>query len=404
MSQTLQTLTPILKEMYENGVKDLLNNETTAWSRIKTTSEGTTSTAGGKYVTFALHTRRNNGIGSRNEMETLPTPGRQQYARAYIPMRYHYASVGITGQAIELASTDAQAFASSIKEETTRIKDDVSKERNRQFFGDGLGTRGVAAGAAVGSDLELTNVKQIDEGGRYDIMTGATETVRVSDVIVDTIDYDTNTVTFDKAATGAVAGDILVRHKSYDREIHGLGSVLSDTTTLYGVDPAEVSQWKAVINDNGGTDTAISELMLVRMADKLKSNGAKASVIWTTPGVLRAYFSLLSGQRRYVNTQKFEGGYSGLAFQSPSGGEVPMLTDSDVPEGEAIFLNEKDIKFYQLHDYKFMDRTGSMWTQVHDADGKYDAYEATMSNYSEMGVHKRNSHGVIRNIIEDSDS
>ena len=155
MSQTLQTLTPLLKEIYENGVKDMLNNETTAWSRIQSTSAGTTSTAGGKYVSFALHTRRNNGIGSRNEMEPLPSPGRQGYARAFIPMRYHYASVGITGQAIELANTDPQAFASSLKEETTRIKDDISKERNRQFFGDGLGTRGVVSGAPTGTTFLL---------------------------------------------------------------------------------------------------------------------------------------------------------------------------------------------------------------------------------------------------------
>ena len=403
MAQTLQTLTPILKEMYESGVKEMLNNETAAWSRIQSTSAGTTSTAGGKYVTFALHTRRNNGIGSRNEMEPLPSPGRQGYARAFIPMRYHYASVGITGQAIELAATDPQAFASSIKEETTRIKDDISKERNRQFFGDGLGTRAVISSGVAGSDAVMNSVKQLDLGGRYDIMTEATAVVRVSDVIVEDIDYSDNTVTFNKAITGAAAGDILVRHRSYDREIHGLGSVLRDDTVLYGVDPNEVPQWKAAVNNNNDTPTAISELMMVRMADKLKSDGSKPSVIWTTPGILRAYWSLLAGQRRYVNTQKYDGGYSGLSFQSPSSGEVPLLTDSDVPAGDMIFLNEKDIKFYQLHDYKFMDRTGSMWQQVRDTEGKYDAYEATMSNYSEMGVHKRNSHGVIHNVIEDVD-
>lgn len=404
MAQTLQTLSPLLKEMYESGVKDLLNNETAAWNRIQSTSAGTTSTAGGKYVTFSMHVKRNNGIGSRNEMETLPTPGRQGYARAFIPMRYHYASVGITGQAIELANTDAQAFASAQKEEITRIKNDISKERNRQFFGDGLGTRGVVSGAPTGTTVPVVATNQLDDGGRYDIMVGATADVRVANVIASSVDYDDDTITFDGATlTGVEEGDIIVRHKSYDREIHGLGAVLSDTTTLYGVDPAVVSQWKAKINDNGGTSTAISELMMTRMVDRLKKDGNKPTVIWTTPGVLRAYWSLLSGQRRYVNTKDYAGGYSGLSFQTPSSGEIPMLTDSDVAPGSMYFLDEKDIKFYQLHDYKFMDRTGSMWSQVRDAEGRYDAYEATMSNYSEMGVHNRGAHGLITNITEDQD-
>lgn len=403
MAQTLTTLAPVLKEMYEDGVKSLLNDEVAAWNRIQSTSAGTTSTAGGKYVTFSMHVKRNNGIGSRNEMEPLPSPGRQGYARAYIPMRYHYASVGITGQAIELANTDAQAFVSAQKEEMTRIKNDISKERNRQFFGDGLGTRAVITGAPVGTTIPVKATNQLDDGGRYDIMVGATATVRVSNVVASSVDYDGNKISFQGATlTGVASGDIIVRHRSYDREIHGLGSILSDTSVLYGVNPAEVSQWKAKIVKNA-SPTAISELMMTRMVDKLKKDGTKPTVAWTTPGVLRAYWSLLSGQRRYVNTTKYEGGYSGLSFQTPSSGEIPMLTDSDVTPGDMIFLDEKDIKFYQLHDYKFMDRTGSMWRQTQDAEGVYDAYEATMSNYSEMGCHKRGAHGKITNIIEDAD-
>ncbi len=43
-----------------------------------------------------------------------------------------------------------------------------------------------------------------------------------------------------------------------------------------------------------------------------------------------------------------------------------------------------------------MDRDGSMWQRVVG----FDAYEATMFQYSELGTHRRNSHGVIQDLTE----
>lgn len=399
MPADLSTLTPVLKEVYDGGVNDQLNEEHKAWSRIKSTSKGT-GKAGGKYVNFAIHTKRNNGLGSRNEWEALPEAGHQGTAEGMLQLRSHYATIELTGQAIELVNEDYQAFISGQKMEVERIKNDIAAERNKQFFGDGTGVRTIATGAPVGQVIPVVNAGQLDEGGRYDIHAVGTAAKKTT-VIVTEIDETENTVTVTGTVTGIVATDGFVRFGSYDREIHGIGAILSDTTTLYGIDPEVERVWRAQVKTHA-TPTAISELMLLRMNARIKKAGGKTSVVWTTPEIQRAYFALLQSSRRFVNTQKFEGGYSGLAFQTPNG-EIPLLDDWDAPAGNMAFLDEAMITRYSKHEgYKVMDRGGGMWRQKQDANGTYDAYTARMYEYSEMGTYRRNTHGLITNVQGDS--
>lgn len=403
MPQNLQTLTPLLKEIYEGGLNKQLNNEVKAWNRVKSVAKNSDK-MGGKYVNFPIHISRNSGIGSRRENEALPEAGAQGFEEAMLPWRYHYASVQLTGQAIELANTDYQSFASALTTEMSAIKDDLSKERNRQFFGDGLGTRTITTGAPSGQVIPVADARQLELNGIYDVMVGATNVVRQT-VTITNYDYTAgaNKVTVSGTVTGITTNDIWVRKGSYDREIHGIASIISDSTTLYGINPATVPVWKAEVKTHGSA-TAISELMMTRMADRIYRNGGKTTVMWTTLEILRAYFALLASNRRFTNTQKFEGGHSGVAFQSPTGGEVPFLADIDAPVGEINYLNEKELTYYSRHDgFKFMDRSGSMWTQKRDVNGKYDAWDATLYEYSELATTRRNTHGKITNVLGDTE-
>ena len=87
MGATLATVTQITKEIYGPRIVDQLEDETTLLKRIEKTSKGTESTTGGKYVTFPLRTRRNSGIGYRNELEQLQNAGQQGYQSVRVPLR-----------------------------------------------------------------------------------------------------------------------------------------------------------------------------------------------------------------------------------------------------------------------------------------------------------------------------
>ena len=403
--QTMATLMPLLKEVYEKGVSNQLNNEIASWSRVKRKVK-TSTLHGGKYVDFPIHVRRNSGIGSRNENEALPSAGAQGYAEAHVKWRYNYAAIALTGPAIELASDDPASFADSLNEEKTRIVDDLSKERNRQYFGNGTGARTKVTVVPAGKVIGVADLRQLDDGGVYDIVS-PTGTVRGT-VTIDNYD-DTpgaNTITILEAAApaGVALNDVFVRKGSWDREIHGLGSIISKTSVLYDIDPANEKVWRAHVHGDASTPTDISEMRLTRMADAIKIAGGKTTVLLTRPEILRAYFGLLQSSRRYVNTQTFATGHSGLTFQSPSGGEVPFLSDADAPAGEIQFVNEDELKFYAKFDgYKFMDRTGSIWRQKVDANGAYDAYEANLVEYSELATKRRNTHGKIVGVKHDAE-
>ena len=82
MAATLATIEPYLKEVYTGKIRRQLNEEITTLKRVTRSGSGVSSETNGKYVTFPIHTRRNSGLGSRNEMDPLPVPGQQGYAAA----------------------------------------------------------------------------------------------------------------------------------------------------------------------------------------------------------------------------------------------------------------------------------------------------------------------------------
>lgn len=402
MAQTMASLDPVLKEVYVGTLNDQLNNETRALNRVESSKQGVGSyDSGGKYVNFPIHTSRNSGVGARNESEALPSAGFQGTKEAILGLKYQYASIELTGQTFELASTKYQTFANAVDLEMERIKDDLSKDRSRQYFGNGLGTIATVVSVA-GQVITVDNAWHLQDNEIVDIMVAATATIRQAGIVVTTADIDANTTTVTGTLTGVVAGDIIVRKGSYNREWTGLGAIIDNTSTLYGINPATTRVWKSEVNTQSGTPTALAEATFMRMSDRIRRNGGKTTAILTSLGVQRAYWLLLSQQRRQVNTQKFDGGYDALGFAAGQGGDIPIIADIDAPKNTALFVNEKQIQMYKPHGFKFMDRDGSMWKQKVDANGVYDAYRASLYEYSELGTFRRNTHGKITNIIEDA--
>jgi hypothetical protein len=194
-----------------------------------------------------------------------------------------------------------------------------------------------------------------------------------------------------------------VRAGSYGKNWTGLGAIISDSGALYGVDPADVDQWRAYVDSNSGTPRVLSEEMIIEAVDATSANGGKTSVLLTSKGVRRAYFSLLKQNREFVNTtqenKKFEGGFTGLGFTTDEG-EIPLVSDNDCPDGNMYGLDESHLKVYRDHDWKFMNRTGSNWIQIPGsvAGTMKDGYQATMFQYSELGIDSRGAHFIIKDL------
>lgn len=404
MPASLATVAVLLKEVYEPTMRKQLNDDTVALKRVKSSSDGIETTVGGRYVTFPIKTRRNSGIGARNELEALPSPGQQGNAAGRVGLKYLYGGVQLSGQTFELANTNYQAFTSVLEQELTGLTTDLAKDQNRQVYGDGTGA--IAIATAIGTAVNtftagtgLTSYVQMDE--MIDIIAAANiaagTPVVVSNRKITGVNVVTGVYTFDGAPASTGVGDIMVRTGNVNREWTGFSKIINDVGTLYNLDPNVEPVWKSEV-DAAGTPAApraLSEGLMINMTDRIRANGGKTSAIFSNLGVRRAYYNLLVSQRQYVNTKEFTGGFSGLAFTTDAG-DIPFVVDVDAPKQTQYFVNEKELTLYRQGDWSWMNRDGSMWQRVIG----FDAYQALMFQYSEIGCHRRNTHGVIKNITE----
>lgn len=396
MGATLTTATNILKEIYEPRIREQLQNHLKTSKRLEQTSEGVTSEVGGKYVIFPIHVRRNHGIGARLEMEALPTAKNQGYARAQVDLAYLYGSIRLSGPTMELAQSNFQSFASILDQEVNGIQRDLAKDMNRQVYGTSVGVLGSVTGVNTAGLIPMTNTQYMEVGMEVDVYNAAGDTLKTTAAGATVTAVVKNvSITIDETPTATVAGDIVVRQGSLNRETIGLEQIVSDTGTLYNINPSTETVWKSVVNDNSGVNRALSESLMITMVDDIHTNGGNTTAIFTTLGVRRSYFNLLVQQRRYCDTKDFEGGFKGLAFTTDNG-EIPLISDVDCQPNRMYFLNEKELKIYRESDWSFMDRDGSKWQRVIG----YDAYDATLYKYCQLGTHRRNTHGLIDDITE----
>jgi hypothetical protein len=395
LGATLTTATNILKEIYEPKIREQLQNWNKAAKRIEQTSEGVTSEVGGKYVVFPIHTRRNHGIGARQEMEQLPTAQNQGYSQARVQLAYLYGSLRLSGPSIELANSNFQAFASVLDEEVNGVQRDLAHDMNRQTFGTHAGILMTANAAYAANTITTTNTQYMEVGMYVDIYASDLTTLRAAGRNVTAVTGGTSIVVDGAAIATGASGDVVVRAGSINRETIGFQEIVNNTGTLFNVDPTVETSWKSVVNANGGTGRAVSEGLMIKMADDIYTNGGNTTVMFTTLGVRRAYFNLLTQQRRFTDTTDFEGGFKGLAFTTDNG-DIPLVTDVDCQPSRMYFLNEKEMKIYRENDWSFMDRDGSKWQRVIG----YDAYDATLYSYRNMGTHRRNSHGLLSDLTE----
>jgi len=401
MGATLATVATLCKEIYEPKLRKQLNDDAVTIKRITRSSDNISNEVGGRYVTFPIKTRRNAGIGARNELEALPTAGQQGYNAARVGLKYLYGRIQLSGQTIELVNTNTQAFVSALESELSGLKTDLAKDQNRQVYGDGSGAIAVAGTAAAGTNTFLAkDAMYAQQGMQIDIIDGTTlhfinPTVKASNRQITGINTVTNVITFNGAVVTTAIGDIIVRNGNVNREWTGFNKIFKDTGSRYNLDPAAEPIWAAVVDANGGVNRALSEGLMISLADQVRANGGKTTAIFSNLGVRRAYFNLLVQQRQYTNTKDFGGGFTGLSFTTDAG-EIPFMVDVDAPKNTLYFVNEDEFTVYRQADWEFMDRDGSMWNRV----AGYDAYEAVMYQYSELGCHRRNTQAIMADITE----
>jgi len=365
-------------------------------------SSASNITRNGKEVVFDTHVGRNQGIGARDVREKLPTAGAQKYKQAHLYLKNLYGSIEVDGQLFEQAAEDYQAFINVVDNEIKGLRRDLAVDMNRQIYGDGTGTLGVVAAAATASlTVEFDDVHWIDYGMVVDVLDASGAFAQLhNEVSVVSVDTATSIVTFDTAVTVAV-GDIIVRASnstnSYNKELTGLGAIVSATGALHEIDPADTPVWASteVTLGSAGSPGTLTELDLISLVQKVDKQGGDVDVFLASPGVYNAYWNLLQSFRQFTNTASLTGGQRSFSFEA-LGKPIKFVSDYAAPKGTLFALSSKELVLNRKKDWSWMDRDGSMWSRVSDTD----AYEARYYMYGELGTYRRNAHAKLSNIAE----
>lgn len=446
----------VLKTFYLPAIREQINNATVLLRRLKRNQESVS----GKNATIAVHYGRNLGTIALGDGGALPDAGYQKVIETIVPMKYNYGRITVSGPTIAATRDARGAYAKALDYEMKGLVKDLSKDLNRQLWGSGQGILArwqattdsntyvlqkayipSAGGAGFGSTF----------GSKYLMPEGATgmEAVPVvytanSAITVDTTSIAPSAVT--KNATNdtitatdpevtEAAGTVWVKGNSSravlttgdsdtetaPKEMMGLWGIVNDispcrafTTNgvvaassgltgmagLQGLAESTYAWWQANVfshaNGRYQTQRALTTDMMQEAVDSVEeqlsddTGGALSpSIIATTRAIRRKYVDLLVADKRFVDWKVMDGGYKVVEFNG-----IPIVVDNDALDGDMYFLYEPSMQIYQMSDLEWMERDGNVLNRV----SGYDAYEATLFWYAELGCSRRNVNAVLTDI------
>lgn len=454
----LTTWAEVLKTFYLPAIQDQLNRDTILSDMIDVNEEDVS----GKNATIECHYGRNTGTGARADGGTLPTATYQKFKTCTVPMKYNYGRVSFTGPTIAATRDAKGAYARVMDTEIRGVVDDLQKEVNRQLWGAGYGMLGrwYESNSGVSYDIQADyrGFTAAQSGDRFGSTFGAkyleennsavpvvlssmgastgTYTVDTTDIAVSAWTWATGSTKYDvitctNPGVSEAAGTFYVRPGSLGAattnggqrlEMMGLRGIVDklplDDINIYdgtndrlatanvdylqGLNCETTYTWFAANVDQHASgryagQRAITDKLLQAMFDKIEKKAGKdygPNMAITTRAIRREILTLWKTDRRFVNTMEFDGGWKGLEYNG-----IPIFVDNDAIDGEIYFLTTKDLQIYRMSDYDWMDRDGAILFRLTG----YDAYEAVLFRYAELGVKRRNTQGVIADLSYDRD-
>jgi hypothetical protein len=179
----------------------------------------------------------------------------------------------------------------------------------------------------------------------------------------------------------------------------GLDATYNDP--LQGLDVSTYSWFKGIVDAHPSGryagQRALSLKLMQKMFDRVEEAAGKdvgPNLIQTTRALRAEYLELMQATRQNVNTMELDGGWKALDYNG-----VPLMVDSDAIDGEIYFLTTGSMAIFEMSGYDWMQKDGAILSRI----SGYDAYEAILYKYFELGVKRRHVNGVLCDLAYDED-
>lgn len=402
MPQSLANFTNAMKEVYEPGLRNAINNSNVVWAEAIKNEDDLV----GNEAVWSVQSGRSASTGARGELAALPTADRQRHIKPRRDLTYQYHTIKVSGPAKHLTRNDTSAFARALESEVKGAERDMKNDLSRQVFGQALTVNGslqtgvlatLSADPGATADFVVANedesvMRHFFKGMKLDVIDPATGAARAGSTGIEvlSVNKSTRTITMTAVANAAVAsGDFLVRSGNLNEEIDGLRFLIHATATYAGINPATEPVWAA--NSVGSTTTGVSEVIFDEAVEIVETDGSGDSPELFIAEHLqrRKLASLLQAQKRYDGRETtLTSGWKGLSLARGT-----LVADRYCPTTFFFGIHQPELQKFVGLDFQWDDDDGEVFFKALDGA---DAVEARFKGYVQLAATVRNAHVVGR--------
>jgi len=438
-TSTYQTLDGLLKDFYGPRIAETLNNENFMLKRLEKRKDMKWS---GRKVMFPVHTKRNTGVGFRDETGSIPDPGGQFYKQAEITDVLFYGTIQLTGLALDAVLSDRGGFRRALDSEMQGLVNDSKNHFGRAVWGmpvNGTGDNadrlncvlGTQTGAVVGgkstilAPLGYANADAASTTRYFRVgqalawgdpseaaQFGHNTPVGTGSGYVASVDSATEISVVAETGIAPAGGDQFVigsNHTNgsfeYDNGLNGLGTLDSSfqgltSQTFQGIPVTSGGDYTWQTYSKAHGDTTFDTTFLHSLLHNVQELGSGSPTMLASHySLLLEYVNVADAATRYSN-DVIKGGYQTITFASDK--VYDWVVDKFCPYGYVFALDETNMFWAVRRDFGWDDRGGAVLKSLAAGSGAQDGVKAFYKSYLQLAFNNLNSHGIARGIKVDS--
>lgn len=406
MSQlSIPTIAPVLNQMVAD-LQTQFENQTTFYNTVvKKKNDGFVN---GKGWRIPSYLRRPTGITAGTEGFSFNQPGLPAWDDMWVYPAQVALAWELSGRTIRnFNSGSKQSQISSIGEYMANVAAALTKDIERNCYGDGSGLRASASSSSGGTLTLLTAAAStfgatkgsvwLEVGEIYDVVSSA-GAIRGQAKVTSKAASNTAAVTyFGMTDTDVTSTDILVPTGGYLNFPRGLAYIVNNDTGVFQLlSRGTYTQLKSNVVDLSGAAITVSDFdqavsfVEIRGDNMGNRQGLNA---WMPVAQFSALTRLGQNLKRFMgDATKFDGSFQEFGF-----GSVTCAKALDCDEDRIYFINQDD--FFVIEEKPFgvySDDGNDFRMKMGTAGVGSDSWTGAMGVHFQMGAYQPRKHALIK--------
>lgn len=343
---TVATLDGLYKKIYgKQGPVDLIPDNSVLQDLIPFSKAERTGQSFNTPV--VLTTEHGFAYGLADETITLATSVAATLKEVSVKGAQIVGQASINYDAAARSASSEAAFMNGAHLIVKNLHQGASKrlEASLLYGGSGIAT----VSSLDGQNIVLTAASFADglwmgmEGAIIDVYQSDKSTLRRGNLTVTAINSDTYTITVSGTTTDIVSTDVVFLDGALGKECYGLDAIITNTSSMFGVDASAYSLWKGSSYAAGGAALTMAKVLAAVSKAVSKGGLNDDCVVLVHPSSWNNLNSDQAALRHYSDEKEAKNGFGGITFRGANG-LIKVMSHPMVKRGEAFVIPPKEFK------------------------------------------------------------